>query len=213
MRAKMKYICKKFINHQIKKCLLFRCRHAASRYNANFKLDQSVFAIIHDSPPYFWDQWDDHPSLVTHARDYWWTLDFVSPGVNSREELVPSHGASRRRLGDYGNQTLGDLSLVHIYLWYVDMWYAVCDSAGIPQAYVNQAWGRGLWLRKQFLLSQFAEYHALLSLLAAWNAQAFFYKAWNSLVCYNCKPAERGRRVNLHKDNPASLWWSKSTQR
>ena len=26
---------------------------------------------------------------------------FVSPGVNSRGELVPSHGASRRRLGDY----------------------------------------------------------------------------------------------------------------
>jgi hypothetical protein len=24
----MKYICKKFINHQIKKCLLFRCCHA-----------------------------------------------------------------------------------------------------------------------------------------------------------------------------------------
>jgi hypothetical protein len=41
---------------------------------------------------------------VTHARDIWWTLDFpnvfVSPGVNSRGELVPSHGASRRRLGD-----------------------------------------------------------------------------------------------------------------
>jgi hypothetical protein len=48
---------------------------------------------------------DDHPSLVTHARDIWWTLDsanaFVSPGVNSRGELVPSHGASRRRVGDY----------------------------------------------------------------------------------------------------------------
>jgi hypothetical protein len=47
---------------------------------------------------------DDHPSLVTHARDNWWTFDFanafVSPGVNSRGELVPSHGASRRRLGD-----------------------------------------------------------------------------------------------------------------
>ena len=28
MRAEMKYIWKKFINHQIKKCLLFRCRHA-----------------------------------------------------------------------------------------------------------------------------------------------------------------------------------------
>jgi hypothetical protein len=43
-------------------------------------------------------------SLVTHARDNWWTLDFanafVSPDVNSRGELVPSHGASRRRLGD-----------------------------------------------------------------------------------------------------------------
>jgi hypothetical protein len=42
---------------------------------------------------------------VTDARDIWWTLDsanaFVSPGVNSRGELVPSHGASRRRLGDY----------------------------------------------------------------------------------------------------------------
>ena len=27
----MKYICKKFINHQIKKCLLFRCRHLKER--------------------------------------------------------------------------------------------------------------------------------------------------------------------------------------
>jgi hypothetical protein len=38
------------------------------------------------------------------ARDDWWTLDFanafVSPGVNSRGELVPSHGASRRQLGE-----------------------------------------------------------------------------------------------------------------
>jgi hypothetical protein len=43
-------------------------------------------------------------SAPGHARDIWWTLDFanafVSPGVNSRGELVPSHGASRRRLGD-----------------------------------------------------------------------------------------------------------------
>jgi hypothetical protein len=47
---------------------------------------------------------DDHPRTVSHARIHWWTLDFanafVSPGVNSREELVPSYGASRRRLGD-----------------------------------------------------------------------------------------------------------------
>jgi hypothetical protein len=50
---------------------------------------------------------DDHPHTVSHARDHWWTLDFanalVSPGVNSRGELVPSHSASRRQLGDkYG---------------------------------------------------------------------------------------------------------------
>jgi hypothetical protein len=49
---------------------------------------------------------DDHPSFVTHARDNWRTLDFpnafVSPDINSRGELVPSHGPSRSRLGDYG---------------------------------------------------------------------------------------------------------------
>jgi hypothetical protein len=58
--------------------------------------------------PYFLDKWgwpptQDRRSLAS-ARDDWWTLDFanafVSPGVNSRGELVPSHGASRRRLGD-----------------------------------------------------------------------------------------------------------------
>ena len=46
-----------------------------------------------------------HPTpLVSHARDHWWTLDFanafVSPRVNSRAELVPSHGAPRRWLWD-----------------------------------------------------------------------------------------------------------------
>jgi hypothetical protein len=52
---------------------------------------------------------DDHPPntptpLVSHACDHWWTLNFanafISPGVNSREELVPPHGVSSRRLGD-----------------------------------------------------------------------------------------------------------------
>jgi hypothetical protein len=70
---------------------------SCSRYNANFKLDESVRHIFEISE-------DGHPSLFTHARDNWWTLDFpnafVSPGVNSRGELVPSQGASRRRLGD-----------------------------------------------------------------------------------------------------------------
>jgi hypothetical protein len=99
MRAKMKCIRKKFINHQINKCLLFRCR-----YNANFKLDQSQCSLFMTVRHIFEISEDDHPRLVTHARDIWWTLDFanafVSPGVNSRGELVPSHGASRRRLGD-----------------------------------------------------------------------------------------------------------------
>jgi hypothetical protein len=40
---------------------------------------------------------DDHPRTVSHARDHWWTLDFanafVSPGVNSQGELVPSPSA------------------------------------------------------------------------------------------------------------------------
>jgi hypothetical protein len=49
---------------------------------------------------------DDHPPntptpLVNHARDHWWTLDFanafVSPGVNSRAELVPSPQAYARK--------------------------------------------------------------------------------------------------------------------
>jgi hypothetical protein len=47
---------------------------------------------------------------MNRARDIWWTLDFanacLSPGVNSRAELVPSprayarNGAPRRWLGD-----------------------------------------------------------------------------------------------------------------
>jgi hypothetical protein len=97
MRAKMKCICKKFINHEIKKCLLFRCRHAVGIMQT-ILLDQSVSAI-HDSPPYFWDQWGwphtQHSNTVGDpARVHWWTLDFanvfVSPGVSSRGELVPS---------------------------------------------------------------------------------------------------------------------------
>jgi hypothetical protein len=54
----------------------------------------------------FWDQWGWPPmNGEPCAHDIWRTLDFasafLSPGVNSRAELVPSHGASRRRLGEY----------------------------------------------------------------------------------------------------------------
>jgi hypothetical protein len=102
MRAKMKYIYKKFINHQIKECLLFRCRHAVViMQTLNWTNQCPLFMTVRHI---FEISEDDHPWLVTHARDNWWTLDFanafVSPGVNSRGELVPSHGASRRRLGD-----------------------------------------------------------------------------------------------------------------
>jgi hypothetical protein len=58
----------------------------------------------------FWDQLDDYPRTMTHARDHWWTLDFanafLSPGVNSRAELLflprahARNGAPRRWLGD-----------------------------------------------------------------------------------------------------------------
>ena len=54
--AKMKYIYKKSSNQEIFSVSLSSC----SRYNANFKLDQSVFAI-HDSPLYFEISEDDHP--------------------------------------------------------------------------------------------------------------------------------------------------------
>ena len=55
---------------------------------------------------------DDHPRTASHTRDHWSTLDFanafVSPGVDSGGggRLVPSHGASRRRLGDKTAQEL-----------------------------------------------------------------------------------------------------------
>ena len=51
----MKYICKKSSKQQMFSISLSSC----SRYNANFKSDQSVFAI-HDSPLYY-EISDDHP--------------------------------------------------------------------------------------------------------------------------------------------------------
>ncbi len=55
----------------------------------NLTNQRSIFMTVRNT---FEISDDDHPSLVTHARDIWWTLDsanaFVSPGVNSRGELV-----------------------------------------------------------------------------------------------------------------------------
>jgi hypothetical protein len=57
--------------------------------------------------PYFEISEDDHPLNIVGDRrprslmNFRLGYAFVSPGVNSRGELVPaSHGASRRRLGD-----------------------------------------------------------------------------------------------------------------
>jgi hypothetical protein len=97
----MKYICKKSSNQEMFAISLSSC----SRYNANFKLDQSVLAI-HDSPLYLRSvRMTTHRNIVGEPRprslmNFRLRYAFVSPGVNSRAELVPSHGASRRRLGD-----------------------------------------------------------------------------------------------------------------
>jgi hypothetical protein len=105
--AKMKYICKKSSNQEMFAISLSLC----SRYNSNFKFDQSQCSLFMTVRHIFEISEDDHPRTVSHARDHWWTLDFanafVSPGVNSRGELVPSprayarNGAPRRWLGDY----------------------------------------------------------------------------------------------------------------
>jgi hypothetical protein len=66
----MKYICKKSSNQEMIKSRNV-CYFAVvmQPYNANFKFDQSVLAI-HDNLLYYEISEDDHPSLVTHARDH-----------------------------------------------------------------------------------------------------------------------------------------------
>jgi hypothetical protein len=84
----MKYICKKSSNQEMFVISLSSC----SRYNANFKFDQSVFAI-RDSLLYFWDQWvrpptqhrwSPTPTIIDELHCF--ANAFVFPGVNSRAE-------------------------------------------------------------------------------------------------------------------------------
>ena len=102
MRAKMKDLQEIYqsSNQEMFAISLSSC----SRYKANFKLYQSQCLLFMTVRHIYEISEDDHPRTVSHARDHWWTLvfanAFVSPGVNSRGELVPSHGTSRRRLGD-----------------------------------------------------------------------------------------------------------------
>jgi hypothetical protein len=55
----MKYICKKLINHQIKKCLLFRCLHAVVIYFCS----RYIFEISEDDHP------PNTPTQLVSARD------------------------------------------------------------------------------------------------------------------------------------------------
>jgi hypothetical protein len=67
----MKYICKKFINHQIKKCLLFRCHHAVvimqtlnwTNQCPLFMTVRHIFEISEDDHP------SNTPTLLVSARD------------------------------------------------------------------------------------------------------------------------------------------------
>ena len=77
MRATMKYICKKFINHQIKKCLLFRCRHAVvimqtlNWTNHSVRLFMTVrhiFEISEDDPVNSTIYWNDNCGSKIEAK-------------------------------------------------------------------------------------------------------------------------------------------------
>jgi hypothetical protein len=79
---------------------------SCSRYNANFKFDQSVFTI-HDSRHIFEISEDDHPlntvghprprSLMNFRLRECFSNAFAFPGVNSRAELVPAGAGPERR--------------------------------------------------------------------------------------------------------------------
>jgi hypothetical protein len=63
----MKYICKKYINHQIKQCLLFRCRHAVDIMRTlNWTNQCPLFVTVRHI---FEISEDDHPpNIVCHPR-------------------------------------------------------------------------------------------------------------------------------------------------
>jgi hypothetical protein len=107
-------------SHQIKKCFLFHCRHAVVIMQILNWTNHAVLAI-HDSPLYYEISEEDHRRTVTHARDHWWTLDFanafVSPGVNSRAELVPSHDVSPVGSG-----------IKHVFAYSNDDWTVECSN-------------------------------------------------------------------------------------
>jgi hypothetical protein len=86
----------------------------------SFKIEISLIPLLQAITHIFEISEDDHPlKIVGHARDHWWTLDFanafVSPGVNSRGELVPrpelTPGMALRAVGSGTN-------IKHFPCWY-----------------------------------------------------------------------------------------------
>jgi hypothetical protein len=77
------------VSSRARHCPLARTKRF-SKLSYNYFL---YFCLLHSwQTAIFWDPWDDQPTPCTH--DIWWTLDFpsafLSPGVNSRAELIPS---------------------------------------------------------------------------------------------------------------------------
>jgi hypothetical protein len=66
----MKYICKKFIKSSNQEMLAIPLS-SCSRYNANFKLDQSQCSLFMTVRHIFEISEDDHPRTVSHAHDHW----------------------------------------------------------------------------------------------------------------------------------------------
>ena len=65
----MKYVCQKFINHQVKKCLLFRIFAdviVVIMQTLNWTNQCPLFMTVRHI---FEISEDDHPRTVTHARD------------------------------------------------------------------------------------------------------------------------------------------------
>jgi hypothetical protein len=107
---------------------LFRCRHAVVTMQLlNWTNQCPLFMTVRHI---FEISEDEHPRLVTHARDIWWTLDsanaFVSPGVNSRGELVPS----ARGLAEHRVQVC---TLWELHVYYIHHAYTMSCARTISQ--------------------------------------------------------------------------------
>jgi hypothetical protein len=100
----MKYICKKFNNHQIKKCFMFAISlSSCSRYNANFKLDLSYLCFLHERSICI---------IVVHitrsvSGPYWWLPTAQQP-IKTTMPLIP-RAIPGRGLAIYRKLSISDI--------------------------------------------------------------------------------------------------------